>query len=135
MIAPLAGEGCVEASASVKGDAVDQLFRGQAAHQDEVDEHAAIVLKRAHGHARDVRIRPVESQCGRVVVERRSPLRSAEPVPGGAAGSRGSVTDAWREDPQNPRTRVIATGEQRRSPVSFARCGGRGRSAQPSQHR
>src|SRR4029077_8469938 len=127
-----AGKRRVEAIASIEGDALDELFRGEAAHQNEIDEHAAVVLKCAPGHACDLWVGALHSQRCRVVVERGTALRPAEPVPGRAAGSGGSVTDARRDDPQDPRTRVIATSEQRRSPASLALCGGGGPLGPPS---
>ena len=68
----------VEVLASVHRHALDHLVPRKVAQDQEVDQHAAIVLKCTPGDAGRARIGTVHTQHGGIVVERSAALPDVE---------------------------------------------------------
>src|SRR3989442_2600767 len=112
-----AGKRGVEVLPAVIGHALQELLGGEAADEQEVSEHAPVILKSAPGDPRDPRIGPVHAEDGRIVVQRRATLPAAQPVPGGSTWAHDSVSQVWRESPHDARANAVASGEHRWAPA------------------
>src|SRR5260370_2425757 len=109
------GERRIEMLAPVHAHALHDLFGAEAAHQQEVGEHAAVVLKRAERHPGNLTVRALAAERGRVVLQRGAPLARAEPEPRGSARRSGRMPEPRRYRPENSRTAAITSAEQARS--------------------
>jgi hypothetical protein len=88
------GQRGVKVLAAIDGHAFDELVGSEAAHEDEVDEHATVVLEGAPGDPRDLGVGPIPAERGRVVVQGSAALDGAEPVPRRPARRRRGVPQA-----------------------------------------
>src|ERR1700694_5455079 len=109
------GERGVEMFDAIDGHSSDGLLGSESAHQQEVHEHAPVVLKGPPRDARDLWVRGVAAEDRSIVVQSRPALAGAEPEPSGPTGRRRGVPELWRKYAQQARTNAVTTAEQRQS--------------------